>query len=119
MKIPATAMVLATALFAAGASADPLPRAAKEQAARCVATVRAAVVATGTVRIRHTITGIRTVGARRAFDIESVVYGADEPAGRAFVSRCLAERWGEGAELAFVRPAGGPAPAYVAGGSSR
>jgi len=119
MKIPATAMLLAAALVAPGAGAEPLPRAAHEQAARCVATVRAAVLATGTYRIRHTVTDIRTTGMRRAFVIESVVYGADSPDGRAFVSRCLAQRWGQGAELAWVRPAPVSGPVYVAGGSSR
>jgi len=120
MKIPGTLALLATALFATAATAEPLPRVANEQAARCVTAVRAAVLSTGTFRIQHTITDIRTIGAQRAFVIESVVYAADEPAGRSFVSRCLAQRWGDGAELAWVRKSDGPAPgpAYVAKESS-
>lgn len=91
------------ALAATAAVADPLPHAAAEQAGRCVAAVRTAVLEGDTTRIRHTITGTRTVGVRREFIIESAVFGRHAPAARAFTSRCLAERWGAGAELVSVR----------------
>ena len=97
-------LVAAMAALAAGnAAAEPLPNAAHAQASRCVAVVREAVRDSGTTRILHTITDIRTVGARREFIIESAVYGSASPDGRSFKSRCLADRWGEGAELKWVR----------------
>jgi hypothetical protein len=111
--------ILAT-LAATTAVAEPLPGAARDQAGRCTAAVRDAVVADGTVRIHHTITDIRTVGARRAFVIETAVFERGEAAARPFVARCLADRWGDGVELRWLRPAGAPAaavPVYAAGGS--
>ena len=107
MKIrkPITALVAVTAaLLGAAAAAEPLPKAATAQAARCTAVIRPLVRDAGTTLIRHTITAVRTVGARREFTIESAVYGAASPEGRSFVSRCLAERWGDGAELKSVQP---------------
>jgi hypothetical protein len=107
IRKPATATAvigLSAALFAAAATADPLPRAATVQAGRCTAVIRATVRDERTTLIRHTITGVRTVGARREFTIESAVYGPARPEGRSFVSLCRAERWGEGAELSWVRP---------------
>jgi hypothetical protein len=84
--------------------ADPLPKAAGAQAGRCVAVIRAAVRGEGTTLIRHTITAIRTRGVHREFIIESAVYGSAGSDAQAFVSRCLAERWGDGADLKWVRP---------------
>jgi len=112
MNIRTAVALLATlpaSLLAGPAAAEPLPKAANTQAGRCVAVVRAAVSEEGTIRILHTITDIRTVGARREFIIESAVYGPTSPEGRPFRSRCLAERWGEGVELKWVRLATGQA----------
>lgn len=96
-----------TALGAGVAAGDPLPVAAAAQADRCVAVVRAAVGDAQTTLIRHTITDIRTAGARREFTIQSAVYESGAGEARSFTSRCLAERWGDGAELEWVRPRSG------------
>ena len=103
-KPAAHLFALSAAMFAATAASDPLPSAATAPAGRCTAVIREMVRDEGTTLIRHTITDVRTVGARREFTIESAVYGAGSPLGRSFVSRCLAERWGDGAELKSVRP---------------
>jgi hypothetical protein len=97
-------LTLAT-LAASAAAADPLPRAASAQAARCAGVVRAQVLNEDTTLIRHDVTVIGTRGARREFIIESTVYGAAGSDARAYISRCLAERWGDGAELQWLRPA--------------
>lgn len=107
----AAAVLLAT--LAGTAVAEPLPAAAHDQAARCVAAVRAVVRDDLTVRLRHVITSVRTIGARRAFEIESSAWAANAREPRPFVSRCFAERWGDGVELAWVRPAA--LPDYSAG----
>ncbi len=97
------ALTLAT-LAASSATADPLPKAAGVQAGRCVAVIRELVREEGTTRIRHTITGVRTRGGSREFIIESAVYGPGGSDPREYVSRCLAERWGDGTDLKWVRP---------------
>jgi len=100
-----TFVALCLVALAPGAGhAEPLPSAAAKQADRCIAVIRARVQVPGTTRIRHTITDIRTVGARREFMVASAVYGSSGQDGQSFVSRCLAERWGDGAELKWVRP---------------
>jgi hypothetical protein len=112
MNTRSLAAALLLAALAGPAPAEPLPPAARDQAARCVAAVRAVIRDDMTVRLRHVITSVRTIGARRAFDIESSAW-ASAGAPRPFVSRCFAERWGDGVELAWVRPA--PPAGYSAG----
>ncbi|MDH5254983.1 MAG: hypothetical protein OEW72_03620 [Gammaproteobacteria bacterium] len=96
-------LTLAT-LVASAAFADPLPRAASAQAERCVGVIRAKVRDGETTLIRHTVTAIGTRGARREFLIESTVYGAAGSDAQGYISRCLAQRWGDGAELQWLRP---------------
>lgn len=93
-------------LVASAALADPLPKAASVQAERCVGVIRAKLRDGETTLIRHTVTAIGTPGSRREFLIESIVYGAAGSDAQAYVSRCLAERWGDGAKLEWLRPVG-------------
>ena len=103
IRKPFATLTLATFAVSA-AAADPLPKAAGAQAGRCVAVIRELVRDEGTPRIHHTITDVKTRGGRRDFIIESAVYGSAGSDAQAYVSRCLAERWGDGTELKWVRP---------------
>ncbi len=90
-------------LSATAGPVEPVPRLIGDEVARCVNVVRDTLVTSRTTNLHHTITRIEVKGNRRAFTISSAVYEDSDLPSRQVTSRCLAERWGDGAELEWQR----------------
>jgi len=97
---------LMTALPAAAARQNfgPVPDIYRAQAQRCAAAIRDALPAVAGGEWRHAITVMEKRGSRRAFTFESIVTRSSDGSTQGFQARCLAERWGDGTELRWVRP---------------
>lgn len=93
------------AAVAADAKTGPVPGMYQAQAQRCANLIREAVPRAEPGTLRHTITSYKDLGNRRQFTIQSELDHGSNAAAEEYTARCMADRWGTGAELVWLRPA--------------